>query len=188
MNYLLLIRHSIPDIRANIPADRWGLSLTGRACSETLARRLEVYSPQVMITSMESKSIETGEIIAGHFGIESVTAQGLHEHVRDNVGYLELLDFEKRLAAFFSQPEKLMLGRETANQALGRFSTALEKALTRFPSGNIAVVTHGTVLTLWVTRITGENPLPFWKRLGMPALLVFSRPDLQLLEQIDHVK
>jgi broad specificity phosphatase PhoE len=59
--------------------------------------------------------------------------------------------------------------------------------LERHPRQSVAVVTHGTVMTLFVTRAAGLEAFPFWKRLGLPAFVVLSWPGLGLLDVVEGV-
>ncbi len=188
MDTLLLIRHSLPDIKPETSSTEWVLSGVGRERCKSLAKLIKEYAPQTIVTSDEMKAFQTGAIIARNLDIPVTIFENLHEHKRDPNGFKDQVGFEQCMADFFSHPNDLIFGKETAEQALQRFSNSLEAVLSHYPGGNIAVVTHGTVMTLWVTHLTGENPYSFWKRLGIPALVVFSRPELKLLELIDHVE
>jgi broad specificity phosphatase PhoE len=97
-------------------------------------------------------------------------------------------DFEQAVAAFFARQDALVFGEETAAQAGARFNTAVQTVLASYPGKNVAIVAHGTVITLFAAQHTGIAPLPFWKRLGMPALVVFALPDLRLLEVINRLE
>jgi broad specificity phosphatase PhoE len=96
--------------------------------------------------------------------------------------------FEAKIKRFFDEPSSLVFGRETAEQALARFSAAVTEVLDCHPTGSVAIVAHGTVIALWAARLTGDDPFAFWKRLGLPACVVFSRPDLRLVEIVEHVR
>ena len=176
MNYLLLVRHSLPEIRLDVSPKEWDLSPVGRQRCEFLAKQLRAYAPAVVVTSAERKAVQTGTIVAQNLGIPVAASAGLHEHERDKVVDGNSENFETLLAHFFAQPSGLVFGSETAGQALQRFSGALTEVLNQYPSKNVVVVAHGTVITLWATALTGEDPLTFWKRLGMPSIVVFSRP------------
>ena len=188
MNYLLLVRHSLPEKRLDVPPKEWDLSPVGRQRCERLAKQLRAYAPEVVIASIERKAIQTGTIVAQNLGILAAASAGLHEHERDRAINGSSENFERLLAQFFAQPSRLVLGCETAEQALQRFSDALRVVLAQNPAKNVVVVTHGTVITLWATALTGEEPFTFWKRLGMPAIVAFSRPHLKFLELIEHVE
>jgi broad specificity phosphatase PhoE len=77
-------------------------------------------------------------------------------------------DFEASVAAFFAHPEALVLGVETARQARERFTGALEDIVRQHPTGDVVVVTHGTVMSLFVAAYTGIEPFPYCKRLRLP--------------------
>jgi len=82
----------------------------------------------------------------------------------------------------------LVFGGESADQAHQRFSQAIARVMERHPDQNVAVVSHGTVMTLFVARAVGLEPFPFWKRLGLPAFVVLSWPQLDLLTIVEKVK
>jgi broad specificity phosphatase PhoE len=147
-----------------------------------LAERLAAHTPTVIVTSLEPKALETGRLVADTLGIPMETAAGLHEHDRGNVPFLGSREqFETQVAGLFEHPGRLVYGSETADQAHRRFAHGITSVLEEHPSGNLAVVTHGTVLTLFVARVTGIDPVPFWQQLGLPSFVVLSLPELDLL-------
>jgi broad specificity phosphatase PhoE len=81
----------------------------------------------------------------------------------------------------------LVFGAETGDEARERFSSAVDDAMRRHPTGNLAIVSHGTVMTLFVARVARIKPVPFWKGLGLPAYVVLSYPELALLEVVASV-
>jgi broad specificity phosphatase PhoE len=87
----------------------------------------------------------------------------------------------------FEHPQGLVFGSETADEAHRRFAEAVAGVIAKYPSGNLAVVSHGTVMTLFVARIVDLEPFPFWKRLGLPALVVLSLPGFGLLKVMEGV-
>ena len=184
-NILILIRHSQSQPQPDRPASQWRLTQEGRRRCIALAERLATYAPDVIVTSRERKAGETGALVAARLGLPAVVADGLHEHVREHVGWLPNPAFEQAVTAFFARPNELVFGEETAGQAGARFDTAVRGVLETYPSQNVAIVSHGTVITLFVAQHAGIAPLSFWKRLGMPAIVVLSQPDLRLLEVID---
>ena len=188
MNYLLLVRHSLPETRLEVPASQWELSQVGWQRCERLAEHLKVYAPAVIITSNEPKAVQTGAIVAQTLGIPMSGSEGLHEHERDKPFDRNRDDFETSLKNFFAEPSKLVFGCETAGQVLQRFSAAITGVLEHRSSENVVVVAHGTVITLWATSLNGGDPFTFWKRLGMPSIVVFSRPDLKIVELIENVE
>jgi broad specificity phosphatase PhoE len=48
------------------------------------------------------------------------------------------------------------------------------------PEGDLVVVSHGTVVALFVAAATGVEPYAFWNRLGLPSFVVLSLPGLEI--------
>ena len=86
----------------------------------------------------------------------------------------------------FSSPDRLVLGTETARQALDRFAVAVDGLIESQRSDSI-VVTHGTVMTLYVADVAGVEPMRFWARLGMPSFAALTVPDLRIDSIVDSV-
>ena len=178
---LILVKHSLTSIKPDLPASQWHLSEQGRRRCWALADKLALHRPVVIVTSTEPKAVETGHLVADRLGVPCETADGLHEHDRRNVGFLTTEEFEARVAEFFARPAELVFGSETADQAHARFRAAVDTVLARYPDQAVAIVAHGTVMTLFVVRTTGLAPFPFWKQLGLPSFVVMSRPDFRFL-------
>jgi broad specificity phosphatase PhoE len=136
---------------------------------------------------MEPKAVETGQIVSERLGIPVETAQNLHEHERPSIDLDTLEQFQDKVARLLENPGERVFGAETGEQARKRFSAAVSEIMTCHPAGNMVIVTHGTVMTLFVAHAAGIDPVPFWKGLGLPALVVLSYPDLSLVEVIESV-
>jgi broad specificity phosphatase PhoE len=188
MRKLILIKHSRPEIVPALPASQWRLSQDGRLRCRRLAQKLAVHDPAVIVASLEPKAIETGRIVADHLGRPLETSPDLHEHDRREVKFVQdRNEFQRLVARLFQDPDKLVFGSETADQAHERFARAVASVIERFPGGNLALVSHGTVITLFVSRAVGAEPIRLWKRLDLPAFVVLSLPDLSLLKVVGSV-
>lgn len=182
MPALVLVKHSLPTIDPSAPSREWRLSDEGRVRSRTLAEQLVQYDLDAVISSDEPKAMETASISARRLNVPVEIVEGLHEHERSNVGFLEQDHFEQSISCLFSQPAELVFGEETADAAYDRFSKAVHGLSDRFPQANVALVTHGTVLSLFVSRVSALEPFATWKRLGLPSFIVLSRPGFGLVE------
>src|SRR5512145_219828 len=169
MNWLVLIKHSMPVVDADIPAAQWRLSEDGRQRCVPLAQQVAAYAPSQVICSREPKASETGQLVAQQLNIPWQVAENLHEHVRPQIGLLSRQDFHNQVKAFFACPDQLVLGAETAHQAESRFCRALDTLLPEYQEQNLAVVAHGTVISLFMAHATGMAAFPLWRRLGLPA-------------------
>ncbi len=187
MKNIILAKHSLPEIITTIPAKEWRLSKSGQARCEALAVKLEPYLPDVVISSVEPKAIETAQIVSRLLNKPFRTSEGLHEHDRTGMGFADKEKFEADIKDFFAHPDKLVFGRETASQAVARFSKALISVETEHPDKNIMVVAHGTVITLFVEKFNDLEALPFWKKLDTPSFVVLSLPDHKLVTTVESV-
>ncbi len=187
MKNLILVKHSLPKIVSAIPAREWRLSKSGQVRCEALAEKLESYVPDVIISSVEPKAIETAEIIAGQLNKPLSTFEGLHEHDRTGVDFLDQESFETKVNDFFVHPDRLVLGKETANQAVERFSKALASVEVEHPNKNIVIVAHGTVITLFVEKFNDLEAFSFWRSLDLPSFVVLSLPQHKLVKTVEGV-
>ncbi|HJQ14644.1 MAG TPA: histidine phosphatase family protein [Anaerolineales bacterium] len=169
--YLILIRHSLPRIEEDRPANAWNLSVEGQLRAHRLAEQLERFEPEIIVSSNEPKAKETAEILATHFQIDMQTISDLREQDRSNVPYLSTNEFQASMREFFQKPDELVLGSETANQAHTRFYRAVHSILKEHRNKTVLIVTHGTVISLFVSRLTGSSDLELWRQLGLPSFI-----------------
>ncbi len=186
MSQLVLVKHSLPRIEPGKPASEWILSGAGRKRCFELAERLTQYMPQNVISSSEPKARQTAAILSRRLGPRYEVIEGLHEHERRSVPIVSQEEYRAAAASLFQSPEDLVFGEETALQAGERFSLALNPVL-EASNGTTVIVSHGTVISLFVAKHNRLDPLELWKQLGLPSYLVLSRPELQLLEVVTEV-
>lgn len=180
MRKLVLVRHSQPRIERNVPAAEWRLSELGRRRAESMAARLRGYRANLIWCSREPKAVETAEIVGSALGVPMRVKDGLEEHHRGNVPFIPTTqEFEQAVEAFFSQPSRLVLGCETASQARDRFTAAIEAVL-EDQSGDAIVVTHGTVMTLYLAQVADIQPMDFWRELRTPCLVEVELPSMRV--------
>jgi broad specificity phosphatase PhoE len=163
---LLLVRHSAPELDPTVPSHEWRLSEEGRRRCGPLAERVAAYRPDVLVSSPEPKARETAELIAVPLGLDVQFHEGLRETARRTVGWLRRDQLELGIKALFDRPDQIVFGEESANAALARF----EATVAELPERAV-VVTHGTVLSLYVAARTGRDPFEFWRSLELPDLV-----------------
>lgn len=185
---LILVRHSLPEFVTGVPASRWHLSAEGRRRCRRLAERLADQDLAVIVTSEEPKAAETGQIVAETLDLRLEAAPGLHEHERGVVTDMGSQEqFRAQVARLLALPDELVMGYETADQAHARFCAAVDRVVGQHATGNLAIVSHGTVITLLVARANRLDPVPLWQSLGLPAFVTLGLPDLRLLEPVNNV-
>ena len=178
MNNLILVRHSEPEIQPDKPASTWRLSESGRDKAMLLADELRGFSPASIWCSKEPKATETAQILADALNVPVNVTDGLEEHHRDNVPYFPTQDeFEQAIEQFFLNPEEPVLGDETAQQALQRFTAAIDRIIVTGTAETAIVVTHGTVMTLYMASIAGVRSMSFWHNLETPSFVVLTPPE-----------
>lgn len=188
MSHLILLRHSLPNISQSTERTQWALSDEGRERAKLLAKQLFYYQPTAVITSMERKAAETGKIVATMLGIPCAPAQDLHEHDRSGVSYASRPDFERQMTEFFAKPDRVVFGTESANDAYRRFARGVDRVLRKHHYEPVVIVTHGTVMSLFIAQNAGIEPLPLWRSLGIPSFAVLSLPGCSLLRLVDAVQ
>ena len=181
--YLILVKHSLPTIVENVPAQEWKLSDEGRARAQQLAARLSQYQPEVIVSSVEPKAKETAEIIARKHNLVLQIVEGLHEHDRSQVAYLPKDELQAAVSEFFEKPDMLVFGSETADECHARFEQAVQSVLSNYADKNIVIVSHGTVISLFASRLTGTSDLLLWNELGLPSFLVIDVQAAALIER-----
>jgi broad specificity phosphatase PhoE len=187
MRKLILIKHASPLVIPGTPPEKWSLSDKGKESCAALAHALREYKPTTIVSSTEPKAIETAQLTAAALKIDTSTAEDLHEHDRSNVPHMRSGEFISHMELFFRKPNERVLGRESAEQCADRFEDAVHDLLDQHKTGNVAIVTHGTVIALFIARHTGGNAFEWWRKMGLPSFAVMSLPDLKLEKSVDRI-
>src|SRR5690606_25974539 len=117
--------------------------------------------------------------LARVWGRSHSQAQGREEHHRGPLRLVDDLTWRATVPALFARPQELVFGEETAVEAELRFSGAVTGVLQAARSRGeslTTVVSHGTVITLYLSAANDLDSVELWASLAMPeALLVESR-------------
>jgi broad specificity phosphatase PhoE len=187
-SHIIFVKHSLPEIMPDIPANQWRLGEEGRARCLSLADALALSQPDVIVSSIEPKALETAELVAEILGLTNKIFEDLHEHERDNEAFDRSdANFQEKIVHFFEHPDRLVYGRETGDQAYLRFSTAVKGVVETHRNRRVIIVTHGTVMSLLLSRANQFEPFPFWKSLGLPSFVV-TTATFRLLKVVTGVK
>jgi broad specificity phosphatase PhoE len=176
MRKLILVKHAAPQVVPGVPPEKWALSDQGKHRCGPLAEALRAYQPEIVVSSLEPKADETGELVAGHLTLPFEAVEGLHEHDRSNVPHLPSREFISLMELFFRRPAERALGRESADEALRRFEAAVERVLADHEDRNVAIVSHGTVIALFVAKHGGGKAFDLWRQMGLPSFRVLGLP------------
>jgi len=171
MRKLILIKHAKPEVVPAVASDLWKLGAEGRAACGPLAEKIRALAPVAIYTSTEPKARETAEIIGEALGVPVHPTEDLHEHDRSNEPHMDTREFISLMALLFKEPDREVLGLETADEAYERFAEAVDDILEK-SAGDVAIVSHGTVIALFAQRRLKKDGFGLWRQMGQPSFLV----------------
>lgn len=146
-----------------VPVPRWGLSETGRARAAVLAGRQWVHSLCRIVSSAETKAVETATLLAAGTNIPVEIDDAMGENDRSSTGFLDPVAFEAAADRFFAAPHESWNGWERAVDAQTRIVAALERLLEAHDrSLPVLLVGHGAVGTLLQCHIAGRAIARAW--------------------------
>jgi broad specificity phosphatase PhoE len=110
---------------------------------------------------------------------------GLHEHERSSVPFHSKALFQSFIQELFEKPDTLIFGNEAATQALVRFKESVELIWSLYNNKLMAIVSHGTMISLFTSRLAGVDGYQFWSELGLPSFVVLDLHKKKLLETVN---
>lgn len=163
---LYLVRHAAVTVRPGSAPRHWGLSPEGRAAAQTLAGAPHWAGLAAVYSSPEPKAAGTAQRLAAPHGLPIRIEAGLREVSRPAVLYDDYPAIVRRFLA----GERLD-GWEGREEAQGRVAAAIDALVARSGDEDVAAVSHGLVLTLYLARLLGlEESASFdiWSALRHP--------------------
>jgi 2,3-bisphosphoglycerate-dependent phosphoglycerate mutase len=156
------VRHAAPEIDPARSPARWRLSGAGRAAAAALRETVRV---DAVVSSPEPKALETAAALDAPLEVDL----RLREQDRAGVPFFASRDdFVAAVEAGFARPGDVVLGVESFDAARARFAAAVEAARDGHPGERVALVSHGTVIALYLARLTGGDAVQLWRGLAMP--------------------
>ena len=149
------LSHPQVAIDPNVPVERWGLNELGSQRVAALASSGGLRATRVVISSGETKAIETAAPLAAALGVEHRVREAMHENDRSATGFLPPAEFEGVADQFFAAPEASVRGWERASDAQARIVRETFAALAEAPAGDVLLVGHGAVGTLLMCHLAG---------------------------------
>ncbi|MDA5631723.1 MULTISPECIES: histidine phosphatase family protein [Rhizobium/Agrobacterium group] len=156
--HALYITHPQVKIDPMVPVPDWGLSDRGVERTREASRLPWARALRRIVSSAETKAIETARILAETSGAAIEIIETMHENDRSATGFLPPSEFEKAADWFFAHPDESFRGWERAIDAQARIVSAVKAVLDRHePQQPIAFVGHGGVGTLLKCHIEGRG-------------------------------
>lgn len=156
MSWCLYLTHPEVQIDPDVPVPEWGLSDVGRERAAKAAFLPIVPEIRQIISSGETKAVETAQILAGRLNVFHRTLNFLHENDRSATGFLPPDEFERTADAFFANPHESVRGWERAIDAQDRVVNGIKSALRHIPDEDpVLFAGHGAVGTLLMCHLMG---------------------------------
>lgn len=149
------LTHPQVEIDAAVAVERWGLNDVGRRRVADLVASSGLAGTSVVVSSSETKAIETAAPIAAAIGVKHLIRDAMHENDRSATGFLPPAEFEQVADQFFATPDKSVRGWERAVDAQARIVRETKAALAEAPEGDVLLVGHGAVGTLLMCHLAG---------------------------------
>jgi broad specificity phosphatase PhoE len=153
---LRYITHPQVAIEPDVPVTRWSLSAIGVERAEAMCRQPWAAEVRRIVSSDEVKAVQTAEVLARHVGVAVEVRPGIGENDRSSTGFVPPDRFEQLADRFFADPEASVEGWERAVDAQARIAAGLADLLADEAGGDVAVVGHGGVGTLWWCALAGR--------------------------------
>ena len=161
---LHLVRHAAVTVRPEADSSLWHLSPEGRAAADALASEPLWQRVQVIASSPEPKAAGTAQRIAASHGLPL----RLERDLREVGGRAWVGDgYEELVRRYFAGED---VGWEPRAAALARVRACIE-AIASTAQGDVAVVSHGLVLTLYAANVLafdGTAAFELWGRIRFP--------------------
>ena len=149
---LYLVRHVPVDVDETVPPPEWrpsreGLRLARRLGGAVVWRRLAAVA-----SSPEPKARATAEPIARTARVPLRVERDLREVERPGTPITGRDAYVERVRDFFANPATSVCGWEPGCRAAARFERCVD-ALVADAAGDVCIVAHGLVLSLYVARL-----------------------------------
>lgn len=155
------ITHPQVNVDPKIDVPKWGLNKTGKQRIDSLVEKL-VHEPPLaskfkIVSSDETKAIETAEPLANMLSSELIKDPMMGENDRSATGFLPPDKFEQVADQFFANPGDNILGWESAQDAQKRIVARYNFHRRNHPDYDLIFVGHGAVGTLLYCYLADEK-------------------------------
>jgi len=155
MGVIRYVSHPEVLIDPEVPVPRWSLSDIGRARAFDGASRAWASDIGRIVSSPETKALETAEILAATSGIVVEVRDGIGEIDRSATGYVTHERHEQLADELFLRPDESAAGWERAEDAIARMVRELNDLFVPGADGHVVIVGHGGVGTLLMCHVAG---------------------------------
>jgi broad specificity phosphatase PhoE len=166
---IFLVRHAAVTVREDRPSAQWHLSQEGRSGAQALACEQQWAALSGVHASSEPKAIATAQRIAAQHGRRIRIDRDLREVERPWEGG----DYRGLVRRYLAGE---VLDRwEPQAQAGERVHQAISRVLDNAEERDVALVSHGLVLTIYLADLLGldgDQAYHQWERIAFPDMAV----------------
>ncbi|MFQ5831232.1 MAG: histidine phosphatase family protein [Candidatus Thorarchaeota archaeon] len=164
------LRHAETRIDPDTSPSRWHVTREGVKTARMLASSGMFDKVDLVVTSAESKAIETARPFAVKLGLEIIIEPRFNELERVG-GHIESQnEYLRRVQLAFRNQDSSAHGWETAASAIRRFEQGIRSIESEIESDTVLVVSHGLVLSLYfATLLDVDDVYERWLRLEVCA-------------------
>jgi broad specificity phosphatase PhoE len=171
MPYLYLVRHPRTHVDPSRNSHDWGLSEQGHQQVKALVDASFWQSVTAIYTSTQNKSIEPARFIANRYKLPVTVLAGLSEVHRGAEDFISASEFDQQMSRFFESPTNSIGGWERGVDALQRFENAIDGIRQSQSNRSFALISHGTILTLYYAKLLGKQPsIDIWRTIGFATV------------------
>lgn len=152
-----------------------GLTPQGKEAAGAVTDILLQHNIEAVVSSPYARAVQTVEGLAERLGLEIELEEDLRERLLAGVYYpVEDKDFMPAIERLFREPGFAMPGGESNEGSQQRSIAALQQVMKRHKGKNIAVGTHGNIMTLMLNYFDDSYGLEFWKQTSKPDIYKLS--------------
>ena len=178
---LYLVRHSGVTVRPERPGAEWHLSQAGRAAADALADEQYWTELDALHTSPEPKASSTAQRIAAPHGLPIRIERDLRE--AEGRGWTELAEYRAQVRRYLAG--EAVGSWEPKQEVQRRVRACIEAIMERHSGRDVAVVTHGLALTVYLAGLLDLDAAAayeLWAGIRFPDLAIVD-PQARRLER-----
>lgn len=153
MGTVRYVSHPEVVVDPSVPVPLWSLNAVGRARASAGASCQWAGDIDRIVSSLETKAVETAEILATASGLAVEVRDGIGEIDRSSTGYVSHERHEELADQLFLRPDESAAGWERAVDASDRMVSRLRDLLRPGSGGHAVIVGHGGVGTLLMCHL-----------------------------------
>ncbi len=181
MRRLVLVRHAQVRLVPELPPHHWELTAEGRADAERLSQLAVFTGIEAVVTSPEPKARATAAPIAQAAGVELRVEDDLREAERGSSPVDDRARFVARVDSWLDGTP--VPSWEERDAAASRIVACISRLLDE-SGGDLVLVSHGTVLSLYLAWLRGQErvDLAEWEAIPLPAFTLVDPDARRIVE------